>query len=371
MEQSTFIAWHRILGTALAQAFAGSPFAVDTELDLSFRQQRLDILILRKLPGEYQGRLPDGLEGLVDHNLITYKSLHEPLDVWALDELLGHYVNYRKQVALPEANLLPEEAFQLYGICTRFPQNLANRVSLAQQQTGVYDVQWGARPIRVIVLSEIPAQPHNALWALFSASTEKVMYGAEQMRDRMEQMSTVLNSLLENYELEGIPMSYTIEDFEREAAAKQLQRMKPNEVLRNYSADDLLRELGPAGILRNYSADDLLRELGPAGILQNYSADDLLRELGSAGILRNYSADDLLRELGSAGILRNYSADDLLRELGSAGILRNYSADDLLREMFRGDFIRNVPIEELEAYIEQYKRDQQDNNDQTESQADS
>ncbi len=248
MAPSTFIAWHRILGTALAQEFAGSPFAVDTELDLSFRQQRLDILIIRKLPGEYRGRLPDGLEGLVDHNLITYKSLHEPLDAWALDELLGHYVNYRKQVALPDDKLSPPASFQLYGICTRFPQNLAEQVTLVQRRTGVYDVPWGARPIRVIVLSEIPTEPHNAIWALFSASADKVVYGAEQMRDRMEQMSTVLNSLLENYEVEGIPMSYTVEDFEREVATKQLQRMKPSEVLQYYDADDLLRELGPEGI---------------------------------------------------------------------------------------------------------------------------
>ena len=310
MEPSTFIAWHRILGTALAEEFAGSPFAVDTELDLSFRQQRLDILIIRKLPGAYSGQLPDGLEGLADHNLITYKSLHEPLDVWALDELLGHYVNYRKQVALPEDKLLPEDAFQLYGICTRFPQKLANRVVLVPQQVGVYDVPWGARPIRVIVLSEIPTEPHNAIWSLFSGTAEKVLYGAEQMRARLEQMSTVINALLENYELEGISMSYTVEDFEREVATKQLQRMKPSEVLQYYDADDLLRELGPEGILRNYSADDLLRELGPEGIL------------------------------------------------------RNYSPNDLLREMFRGEFIRNVPVEELEAYLDQYKREQQQNRPQ-------
>ncbi len=287
MKQSTFIAWHRILGTALAEEFAGSPFAVDTELDLSFRQQRLDILIIRKLPGAYPGRLPDGLEGLVDYNLVTYKSLHEPPDVWSLDELLGHYVNYRKQVALPDDKLLPEEAFQLYGICTRFPQKLASRVALLPRQTGVYDVPWGARPIRIIVLSEIPAEPHNAIWALFSASAEKVVYGAEQMRDRMEQMSTVVNKLLENYELEGIPMSYTPEDFIREVTTKHLHELEPREVLQNYAADDLLRELGPEGILRNYSPDDLLRE------------------------------------------------------------------------MFRGDFIHNVPVEELEAYLAQYKREQQ------------
>jgi formylglycine-generating enzyme required for sulfatase activity len=45
------------------------------------------------------GRLRDGLDNLAGHNLLTYKSLREPLDDWALQELTGHYVNYRKQAS--------------------------------------------------------------------------------------------------------------------------------------------------------------------------------------------------------------------------------------------------------------------------------
>jgi hypothetical protein len=44
--------------------------------------------------------------------------LREPFDDWALKELTGHYVNYRKQISLSLDNLLPEEQFRLYGICT-------------------------------------------------------------------------------------------------------------------------------------------------------------------------------------------------------------------------------------------------------------
>ncbi|MCP4696440.1 MAG: hypothetical protein GY862_06290 [Gammaproteobacteria bacterium] len=35
--------------------------------------------------------MPDGLDNLSTHNLITYKSRREPLDDWALDELTGHF----------------------------------------------------------------------------------------------------------------------------------------------------------------------------------------------------------------------------------------------------------------------------------------
>ena len=40
--------------------------------------------------------LPDGFGPLAAHNLVTYNSLHEPLDGWALKELVGHSVNDRK-----------------------------------------------------------------------------------------------------------------------------------------------------------------------------------------------------------------------------------------------------------------------------------
>ena len=48
-----------------------------------------------------------GSTNLRAHNLLTYKSKQEPLDGWALDELIGHYVNYRKLIS-PESRLLPE-----------------------------------------------------------------------------------------------------------------------------------------------------------------------------------------------------------------------------------------------------------------------
>jgi len=42
--------------------FTNSPYAVELEKDLSIKQ--LDVVVLRKMPGDFQRRLPDGLEGL-------------------------------------------------------------------------------------------------------------------------------------------------------------------------------------------------------------------------------------------------------------------------------------------------------------------
>src|SRR6266699_4454307 len=119
--------WHRLFGLLLTDFFAGSPFVVELEKDLSMKKQLLDVVILRKGKGRFAGRLPDGLDNLATHNLITFKSYQEALDDWALKELTGHYVNYRKQVSPSLQQLLPEEEFRLYAVCARFPRNLASQ----------------------------------------------------------------------------------------------------------------------------------------------------------------------------------------------------------------------------------------------------
>src|SRR5438445_10402643 len=73
--------------------------------------------------------------------LITFKSHHDPLDDWALKELTGHYVNYRKQCSARDQPLLPEADFRLYAVCSRYPHNLVNHVTLEPVHQGVVRVR--------------------------------------------------------------------------------------------------------------------------------------------------------------------------------------------------------------------------------------
>ncbi len=109
--------WHRLFGLLLTDFFTGSPFTVEVERDLSAQQQFLDVVIVRRGRGRLNVRLPDGLEGLAAHNLITFKSHREALDGWAMKELVGHYVAYRKLASPAPSELLPEERFRLYAVC--------------------------------------------------------------------------------------------------------------------------------------------------------------------------------------------------------------------------------------------------------------
>src|ERR671930_2294718 len=98
--------WHRLFGLLLTDFFTGSPFTVEVERDLSVQQQLLDVVIVRRGRGRFAGRLPDGLEGLRPHNLVTFKSHHEALNGWAMKELTGADVAYRKLASPSPSRLL-------------------------------------------------------------------------------------------------------------------------------------------------------------------------------------------------------------------------------------------------------------------------
>ena len=95
------IPWHRIFGMTLTDFFIDTSYKVEVEKDLSLHKQLLDVVVLEKEEGggAEPEVVPDGLEDLSAHNLITFKSHRQSLNHWAVEELAVHYVNYRKQVS--------------------------------------------------------------------------------------------------------------------------------------------------------------------------------------------------------------------------------------------------------------------------------
>jgi len=128
--------WHRLFGLSLVDFFRGTPVSVELEKDLSLKQQLLDVVLIHKGTEPLVCRVPDGFEDLAAHNLVSFKSYQEALDGWALNELVGHYVNYRKQVSPSMQDLLPEADFRQFAVCVRFPQGLARQVALAPVRPG-------------------------------------------------------------------------------------------------------------------------------------------------------------------------------------------------------------------------------------------
>ncbi len=235
--------WHHLLGMSLKDFFTETFYEVRLEEDLSKKKQILDVLIIEMKEGNPPNKLPDGFENMKTHNLLSYKSIREPFDDWTADELLGHFVNYRKQASPSLKKLLPKEDFQLYAVSTRYPRKLASQKPFEPVKKGVYDIRWGLRKIRLIVTSRIPKEKRNALWLMFSAVQEKVQYGVSNYVGRMDEMSSTINQLLIKYQTEGvINMPYTVEDYRRELEHNVLNTLTPEKILEKFSLDELLKK---------------------------------------------------------------------------------------------------------------------------------
>jgi hypothetical protein len=266
-EQEGFRDWHRLFGLLLTDFFTGSPFVVDVERDLSVQEQRLDVTIVRRGRGRFAGRLPDGLEHLRPHNLMSFKSRHEALDAWAMKELVGADVAYRKLVSRSPTDLLPDDQFALYAVAARFPHNLSGQVPWQKVQEGVYNCRWGTDMIRVVVAGELPREAHNAPLHLFSAAPDLVGFGRSAYQRRSGNTSALLGLLFEKLQGEGFAMAYTMEDFQRQYVKEHFAQLTPAEQREALQAlppekqQEVLQALPPEKLLGVLSSEQIRQYL--------------------------------------------------------------------------------------------------------------
>ncbi len=258
------INWHRLFGLMLTDYFSDRGFRVELEKDLSLKRQLLDVVVL-----EQEDQSPDlsgicdGFDNLSSHNLLSYKSKRQSLNAWALEELIGHYVNYRKILGTGRKE---GEAVNLYAVSTRYPARLFSEISAKEVNSGVWEVRVLSRTIRVLVLSRLPLAQRNAVLAFFTFDREKVRFALDHYQRRMDDGSTVINQLLEKYALEGLNMPYTMEQFRKEYIKAHLEELDP---------EDRLKGLDPKEVLSKYDPEERLKGIDPEDRLKGLS----LREI--------------------------------------------------------------------------------------------
>jgi len=207
--------------------------------------------VVRGKPGAHLDDPPDGFDALTDHNLITFKSLHESLNRWSIEELISHLVSYRKLIS-PRGKLLPIERFGLFAVITRFPKGLVDDLELESRADGVYDVEYGLTPLRFVVLSEVSLEPRNAVWQLFSGIPERIREGERRYQWHDPETSRIVRTLYQTYQAEGIEMAYTMEDLEREAALQTLPFLTPEERLKGLPPEERVKGMSYEEILRAF-----------------------------------------------------------------------------------------------------------------------
>jgi len=258
--------WHRLFGLSWMDFFHGLPVTVDLERDLSVKKQLLDVILILKEAAHLSCRLPEGFEDLARFNLVTFKSYQEKLSVWALLELIGHYVNLRKQESrsMDEDELLAEDQFRLFAVTARYPQQLASQnVPLEPISEGVYDLAILTRRIRVIVANQLPQEEHNVLLHRFSTNPELLTYAARHSQVRSAQTSTLLVEFFKRYQQEALLMPNMLEEFARQTIDQLLKELPVEKRLEGLSAEERLKGLPAEERLKGLSAEDLAKGLSP------------------------------------------------------------------------------------------------------------
>ena len=214
----------------------------------------------------------DGFDNLSRHNLLSYKSKRQSLNAWALEELIGHYVNYRKVLGTTRTK---GDEIRLYAVSTRYPKGLLSLSSAKEVKTGVWEARVLSRDIRILVLSRLPLEQRNAILAFFSFDAEKVRFALNNYQWQMEDGSTVVNQLLDKYSLEGIDMPYTMEQFRKEYLKSHLAELDPDEVLSIFSPEELLSRFSPEELLSRFGPEDRLKGLDPEDRLKGLDPEKI------------------------------------------------------------------------------------------------
>lgn len=89
----------------------------------------------------------------------------------------------------------------------------------------------------------------------------------------------MLNRLFDNYQLEGIPMAYTMEDFRRDYVRDHLGVLSPDDRLRGLTPDDRLRGLSPDDRLKGLSPDEVLKRFSFDEVLSKFSVEEIRQYL--------------------------------------------------------------------------------------------
>jgi hypothetical protein len=270
--------WHRLFGLSWMDFFRGLPVTIDIEKDLSRKRQLLDVVILHKNVATLPCRMPDGFDDLTTHNLISFKSYQETLDGWALNELVGHYINYRKQESPSMQELLPETDFRLFAVCVRFPTRLAQQVLLTPLQPGVYEVRHFTGTLRVVVIHQLPQEEQNALLHLFSAQAEALRYGVEHYRQRSEETSNLLLQLFNRYRQEDLSVD-ALQQMARDTIEQLLRNMSPEERLKGLSPEERLKGLPAEERLKGLPLEERIKGLTPEELGRLLLKDELLAVL--------------------------------------------------------------------------------------------
>ncbi len=272
------IPWHRLIGLLLKDFFFGTRYEVEVEQDLSVQQQFADIVVLEDtgsdLPKPAPKELPDGFEYLSETNVISFKSMNQPFDRFALLELGGHGVALAKLHDKDNWQSYLDEKLNMFALTTRQPATGTMAKLLKKTaKNALYQIDLVGFRVIVIVLSKAPKSKRNAIWNLFSGRPKLMQFGARNYRWKTRPILGIFKKLYQKFQLEGIEMPYTIEDFVKEYYSEEIKEMPQEERLK------WIAEIPEEERLKGISEEKRLKGIATEKRLKGISAEELRKRL--------------------------------------------------------------------------------------------
>jgi hypothetical protein len=144
---------------------------------------------------------------------------------------------------------------------------LAQQLTLTPVRQGVYEIQLVTLRIRVIVLSQLPQEEHNAMLLLFSARQELLRYGQEHYRPQSPETSSLLYQLFKAYS-EDSNMPDQLKEFVRQTIDELLASLPAEERLKGLPAEERLKGLPAEERLKGLSAEERFKGLSTEEVLR-------------------------------------------------------------------------------------------------------
>ena len=320
------IKWHELFGLNLEDLFFQSNFQVKTEFDTSNQAHSyVDVLIISKSEGKPLEQVPDGFEFLKDYNILTYKSLNQSLDQWAIVEILGHYVSYRKIVS-PKEELLPQSRFQVFAVCTSYPQKLLGSEKkfgkeITKIKPGVYKFSSPLiGSIIILVLSRMAKQTRNALWQLFSGRAQGFEYGDAHYKWHVPADKSLLYQLYQLYLTEEVKMPYTFEEFHRDYTIPfieslpyqiKIKGMTPDERLKGLTPHERLKGLAPNEVFQQFTPHERLKGLAPNEVFQQFTPHERLKGLAPNEVFKQFTPHERLKGLAPNEVFQQFTQAEI------------------------------------------------------------
>lgn len=263
------VRWHRLLNVGLRQLFSGTCYDVLEEVDVSDQEQKLDFAVIRRsnddLPEPKPEDLPDGLQELQDHNVISYKSMHEAFDHFALMELTSHVVTYSKLKAKADWRKF-STTLGVFAISTRKPSKGVVAELLQETKTeAVYLIETQGFKVTCIVINQATKTDQNWLWRLMKGDktrwkTTSFASMVNEITNQLKQMGKLdpEDEAFENQLILSVAAELEPEQLETLTAGKALMDKKAISI-----AQEMLKEGMPTELVARLTGlpSEVVKEL--------------------------------------------------------------------------------------------------------------